>query len=184
MSSVFRALWHLPDPSDDSEQRWDREVRDGETVAQRLDRDWSVLVQELRVLQTGVQVLAGFLLIVPFQSHFDVLDGPEVVVYLFTVAFAVAAVAFLLAPIAMHRVLFRRHEMRTIVVTTHREAVVGLLCLALALAGSAAIVVLATTDSAWGAGLAAGGLGLLLAWLWVWVPLRSLARIRASGEDA
>lgn len=181
MSSVLGALWNLPDPLDDGEQSWDREARDGETVAQRLDRNWSILIQELRVLQTGVQVLAGFLLIVPFQSRFDVLDGPEVVIYLVTVGFAVAAVAFLLAPIAMHRVLFRQHEMRTIIATTHREAVVGLMCLAVALAGAAAIVVLATTNSGWGAGLAAGGLGLLLVWLWIWLPLRTLARVRPSG---
>ena len=80
-----------------------------------------------------MQVLAGFLLIIPFQSRFDELGDVGVGVYLGTVAAALLAVIFLLAPIAMHRFLFRRHMLGTVVTTTHRDALRGLACLAAAL---------------------------------------------------
>ncbi len=67
----------------DAQERWDDE-RD-ETEAQRLDRNWSSLLQELRVAQTGVQLLTGFLLILPFQPRFADLDGVIRTVYLVTV---------------------------------------------------------------------------------------------------
>ena len=54
-------------------RKWDTD-RD-ETEAQRLDRNWSSLLQELRVAQTGVQLLTGFLLTLPFQQRFTQLDG-------------------------------------------------------------------------------------------------------------
>jgi hypothetical protein len=47
--------------------------------------------QELRVTQTGVQLLTGFLLTLPFQQHSDRLDKPMRAVYVATVACSVAA---------------------------------------------------------------------------------------------
>ena len=58
-------------PEDD--QQWDRRER-GETEIERLDRNWNSLLQELRVVQTGVQLLTGFLLTLPFQQRFDILS--------------------------------------------------------------------------------------------------------------
>jgi Family of unknown function (DUF6328) len=68
-------------PEDD--QRWDRRERQ-ETETERLDRNWASLLQELRVVQTGVQLLTGFLLTLPFQQRFDILDDDMQVVYLAT----------------------------------------------------------------------------------------------------
>jgi len=183
MRSLRRAWQRRHVALDEQERLWDEHAR-GETETQRLDRNWTVLVQELRVLQTGVQILAGFLLIVPFQSRFDVLHGAGVAVYLATVGAALLAVAFLLAPIAEHRVLFRHHSMHRLVATTHRDAMSGLACLAVALGGAAAIVVLATTESAWGAGLAALLVALVLGRLWLWIPLRTLAEATERAERA
>src|SRR6478752_4727305 len=59
-----------------------------ETFDEKMDRNWAELLQELRVLQTGVQILAGFLLTLPFQSRFETLDGFELVLYLAKVALA------------------------------------------------------------------------------------------------
>lgn len=184
MGSLWYLLRHQPVKLTEHERRWNRQAR-GESESKRLDRNWTILVQELRVLQTGVQVLVGFLLIVPFQSRFDdVLSGPGIAVYLVTVSAGLAAVVFLLAPIAMHRVLFRHHDLRTVVSTTHRNAIIGLLCLATALGGSAAIVVLAATESAWGAGAAGGAVALLIGRLWIWEPLKALAvDERRDGES-
>ncbi|MDY6999819.1 MAG: DUF6328 family protein, partial [Actinomycetota bacterium] len=83
-----------------------------ETEMERLDRNWNSLLQELRVVQTGVQVLTGFLLTLPFQGRFDILDGGMQNVYLVTVCTAVLSTALLVAPVAMHRLLFRRHRLR------------------------------------------------------------------------
>jgi Family of unknown function (DUF6328) len=63
----------------DAQKRWDA-ARD-ETEAERLDRNWSSLLQELRVTQTGVQLLTGFLLTLPFQPRFAQLDGTMHIVY-------------------------------------------------------------------------------------------------------
>ncbi|BBY13223.1 hypothetical protein MMARJ_39630 [Mycobacterium marseillense] len=81
-------------PEDD--QRWDRSQR-GETEIERLDRNWNSLLQELRVVQTGVQLLTGFLLTLPFQQRFDVLSGPMRIVYLATVGCSVGATVLLIA---------------------------------------------------------------------------------------
>src|ERR1700751_6375920 len=106
-------------PEDD--QRWDRSQR-GETEIERLDRNWNSLLQELRVVQTGVQLLTGFLLTLPFQQRFDVLGEHMRMVYLATVGFSVSAVVLLVAPVAMPRLLFRRHRLQVLVSAAHRCA--------------------------------------------------------------
>ena len=68
----------------EQDQGWDRDAR-SETETERLDRNWASLLQELRVAQTGVQLLTGFLLTLPFQQRFDLLDDDMRVVYLVTV---------------------------------------------------------------------------------------------------
>ncbi|MGV0624090.1 DUF6328 family protein, partial [Mycobacterium kansasii] len=106
-------------PEDD--QQWDRSQR-GETEIERLDRNWNSLLQELRVVQTGVQLLTGFLLTLPFQQRFDVLGGPMRIVYLVTVGCSVGATVLLIAPVAIHRLLFRRHRLQALVSAAHRCA--------------------------------------------------------------
>ncbi len=101
-----------------------------ETDTERLDRNWASLLQELRVVQTGVQLLTGFLLTLPFQPRFDMLDAPMKIVYLVTVSSAVVSTALLVAPpVAMHRLLFRRHLLDKVVTAAHRFAYAGVLLL-------------------------------------------------------
>ena len=111
-----------------------------ETEMERLDRNWNSLLQELRVVQTGVQVLTGFLLTLPFQSRFDILSGPMQVVYLVTVCTAVLSTALLVAPVAMHRLLFRQHRLRSLVSASHKSAYAGVLLLGLAVSGMTMII--------------------------------------------
>src|SRR3954464_10556121 len=80
----------------------------GDLPEQTLSRNWTELVQELRSTQTGVQVLTGFLLAVPFTDKFDQLDHVEKTAYLVILSAAVGASMAVLAPIAYHRILFRR----------------------------------------------------------------------------
>jgi len=100
---------------------WDREQRN-ETALERLDRNWVDLLQELRVIQTGVQLLTGFLLILPFQARFEQLTLFQQNVYLLTLAAAVIATGFLIAPVSLHRFLFRQHARRITVDVAHRLA--------------------------------------------------------------
>src|SRR4051795_1046016 len=118
---------------------WNLQAR-AETPMQRLDRNWADLLQELRVLQTGVQLLTGFLLTLPFQSRFDQLSTLQSVVYLLTVSLAVAATGCLIAPVSLHRILFRRHARAVLVMKSHRLAVVGMLLLAGAIIGAVLLV--------------------------------------------
>ena len=81
-----------------------------ETPNERLDRNWDELLQELRVTQTGTQLISGFLLTLLFQQRFAELDSFQVTIYLVLVALAAGATALGLAPVSLHRTLFRRHE--------------------------------------------------------------------------
>ena len=153
----------------EEDQRWDSRQR-GETELQRLDRNWNNLLQELRVVQTGVQLLTGFLLTLPFQQRFDVLNEHMRMVYLATVSCSVGATVLLIAPVAMHRLLFRRHRLQVLVSAAHRCAYAGLSLLGLALTGMTVIVFAAVSGRS--VGFVAGALALALFTLfWLVVPL-------------
>lgn len=149
-----------------SDQRWDNQERD-ETELQRLDRNWNNLLQELRVVQTGVQLLTGFLLTLPFQQRFDILGAHMRNVYLTTVAFSVSATVLLIAPVSIHRLLFRRHRLQVLVSAAHRCAYAGLALLGLALTGMTIIVFAAVAGLH--AALVAGICALVLFSFFWWV---------------
>ncbi|MCG7285654.1 DUF6328 family protein [Cellulomonas sp. ACRRI] len=161
----------------------DADPRDGrhETPTERMDRNWNELLQELRVAQTGVQILTGFLLTVPFQQRFLDLDDYQKTVYLVLVVLAVTATGFIVAPVSLHRILFRRHLKRELVDSADRMAQTGLAALALVLAGSALLlfdVVVGRT-----AGLVAGGATIVgLAVVWLVLPLRLSRRARQEAD--
>lgn len=152
-----------------------------ETPAERLDRNWSELLQELRVTQTGIQILSGFLLILPFQSRFPDLDPALVWVYLGALVMGTLSTALVVAPVAAHRLLFRQRLKGTVVASGDLMAKAGLVCLALAVVQVLALVigfVLGTTN-----GLIAGGVTLaVFVVLWLVVPL-SLARANGRHQD-
>jgi hypothetical protein len=157
------------------------ELARNETPTERLDRNWADLLQELRVIQTGVQLLTGFLLTIPFQSRFTDLTSFAQVVYLSTLSASVIATGLLIAPVSLHRFLFRRHARRVTVDTAHRLAQIGLAFLGIAIVG----VVLLIFDVV--AGLTAGIIGaaatlVLLAALWVALPVA--IRVRDDKDDA
>ncbi len=81
-----------------------------ETRSERSDRNWSDILQELRVTQTGTQIVSGFLLTLAFQSRFAELNGYQIGTYLGLVLLAAACTALGLAPVALHRTLFGKHE--------------------------------------------------------------------------
>src|SRR3954465_15223789 len=115
--------------------------RDHESEAQRLDRNYGELLQELRVAQTGVQILFAFLLTIPFQQRFAKIDDFQQGVYLTTLISAAMSAVLLVAPVAVHRVLFRLNLKDELVVFTARLAAGGLVFLVLAMLGALLLIV-------------------------------------------
>jgi hypothetical protein len=121
-----------------------------------------------------VQILTGFLLTVPFTQRFTSLDAVQRDGYLAVLVGSVLATGFIIAPVPMHRMLFRRGEKEWIVHTAGRLAQAGLATLGLTIAG----VVWLVFDVVVGRGvaLAAGGVALLfLGLLWFAYPLAKRA---------
>lgn len=143
--------------------------RRDEPAATRLDRNWNELLQEIRVLQTGSQILAAFLIVLPFQARFDELDAFQSGWYLGLVALALVIVALLLTPVAMHRTLFRRRAKNEMVRAANRILRSALGLLALLLTGVAVFITdfVVSRPAAVGAGLV---LGVVMIALLVVVP--------------
>jgi hypothetical protein len=128
------------------------------------DRNWSELLQELRVTQTGVQLLSGFLLTVPFSTRFPELDGLQRAAYVVVFTGSILATALLIAPVAFHRVLFRRRRRRWLVEAANICARAGLATLALTVCGILFLVfdLVVARAAAWTAlGVAAAAFALL-----------------------
>ncbi|MFI2752966.1 DUF6328 family protein [Cellulomonas sp. P22] len=152
-----------------------------ETPTERMDRNWNELLQELRVTQTGVQILTGFLLTVPFQQRFGDLDAYQRNLYLELVVLAIVTTGLIVAPVSLHRILFRKRLKRQLVTAADRLARAGLGTLTLVLAGTTMLlfdVVVGRTE-----GVIAGVVVLVaLVVLWVLLPLRlvHVAEARAA----
>jgi hypothetical protein len=147
-----------------------------ETALERSDRHLAELMQEVRVAQTGVQVLFGFLLTVPFTARFATLSQGERALYFTTLAAAGAAAMLLITPGAQHRVLFRCGDKEHIVRMANRYAIAGLACVALAMVGALILVadVVFSSATAGAIGALAGAAAL---WCWYLQPLRRRAQL-------
>ncbi|WP_120521771.1 DUF6328 family protein [Arthrobacter celericrescens] len=142
----------------------------GESPNQKLDRNWMELLQELRVLQTGVQILAGFLLTLPFQAKFDTLDSFQVALYLFNVMVAALTTALILLPVSVHRRLFRKRLKSVLVASADFMAKSALSGVAVLIVGTALLVydVVAGRSAAL---IAGGAIVVVLVFLLLVVPL-------------
>ena len=99
----------------------DADPSDGrdESLNERMDRNWNEMLQELRVTQTGTQILTGFLLAIAFQNRFEDLTSFQHRIYLILVMAAMITTALGLAPVNLHRVLFRQHAKEVVVTVAH-----------------------------------------------------------------
>ncbi|POH57837.1 DUF6328 family protein [Arthrobacter glacialis] len=111
-----------------------------ETLDEQRDRQWIDLLQELRVMQTGTQIIAGFLLTLPFQSRFTELDAMATGLYLGNVILAALATCLMLVPVAMHRELFARRMKDRLVSSGHRVVRIALWLIGLLVVGTIALV--------------------------------------------
>jgi hypothetical protein len=125
-----------------AEERVDADPMDGrdETEAERLDRNWNEILQELRVIQTGTQIIVGFLLTLAFQQRFTDLDGFQVDIYLALVIVAAAATIQGLAPVSLHRTLFRRKAKAAIVTWANRILKITIVVVAMTLSGTVLLI--------------------------------------------
>src|SRR6476660_10297583 len=136
----------------------------------RLTRNLHELLQELRVTQTGVQILTGFLLTLPFSNRFATLTSTQRHVYLAILAGSVIATGLIVAPVAFHRMLFQRGQRPWIVKNANRAARAGLVSLALTTSGVVWLVFDLVTDP-FTAGVAGCLAVLFSGTLWAAVPL-------------
>ncbi|HET7327949.1 MAG TPA: DUF6328 family protein [Nocardioidaceae bacterium] len=139
------------------------------------DRNWNELLQELRVTQTGLLLLTGFLVTLPFQGRFADLSSAQVIGYLAVLCTAVLAMTLVLAPVNYHRALFRQREKEWLVLMGNQCARAGLMLSALALSGVLWLIfdfVVGRTE-----GVVAGLVALtVFAVVWVGVPLTTRRR--------
>jgi hypothetical protein len=158
--------------------------RPTETEAERADRNFGDLLQEIRVAQTGVQILFAFLLTLPLQARFEKLDDWEIGTFVAALLLAAGASVCLIAPVAYHRALVGRKMKHKVVAAASRFAIVGLLLLALAITCAVDLVldlVLGRTPAL----LIASGLAALLLLTWGVLPLAKLygAEARDNQDD-
>jgi hypothetical protein len=133
---IARVVTNKTEGPEDKHGDYDRQ----ESEAKQLDRNWAELVQELRVIGTGVQILFAFLLSIAFQARFARTTGFQRDVFLATLMLSGAAALTFIAPVAVHRFLFRLWVKDEVVNVTNFLALSGLVCLSLAMTGAILLV--------------------------------------------
>jgi hypothetical protein len=154
-----------------------------ESDQDRLARNLSELLQELRVAQAGVQILFGFLLSVAFTERYAQSDDYIRATHFVTVLFATAATALLTAPASWHRVLFRHGRREQIISVANKLAVSGLVCLSVAVTGTV-LLISEVVVGGWLAVLTGVVTAVGFSLLWLLVPWRERVRSRSSSESS
>ncbi len=142
----------------------------GESPSQRANRQLAELLQELRVVQMGVQILLAFLLAIPFQARFLDLGTTEKVLYTVAVVDIAIAMILLMTPVALHRAWFERGLKPELIQRSTRLARAGMGFLALGL--MSALVLVLEMMMPWVAAIALSAvLGLCILWFWLLLPI-------------
>jgi hypothetical protein len=147
-----------------------------ETNGERLDRELTELVQELRVLLPGVQVLFAFLLTVPFSIGFKSVNDAERALYFVALASTAVSAVLLIAPGARHRSRFRDRDKEAIIVSSNQLTLAGTGFLAVAI--TAVVVLIGEYIYNWFVGVTSGAVTFaLIAWFWYgWSVSRRIRR--------
>lgn len=144
------------------------------------------LLQELRVGTLGVQVLFGFLLGLPFTVRFSRLEAWQRWLYLATVVLSSISIVLLVAPVAYHRLLFRRHMLGSLLRAANIMAIAGLTTVALAVTG-AVLLVTSYVQPGVPAAVLAIVVGGLFTGLWFVLPLTRRGKVpspsRGEGDQ-
>lgn len=136
---------------------------------QRVDRELRELLEEIRVALPGVELLFGFLLILPFSERFEALDADQRAVYLACLLLVAAATALFVAPTARHRLGFRAIDKELLLMRTNRQIIAGLILVAVAISLAVYLVAGLVLDGTWPPVIAAG-VALWFALCWFLAP--------------
>src|SRR5205823_1669804 len=159
---------------------WNAGAR-GETPLQRADRAYGEILQEVRVAQTGVQILFAFLLTLAFTSRFASVTHFQRSVYVVTLMLCAAAAALLIAPAAFHRMVYRRRLKHHLVRIANRLAITGLALLLLSMVSAVLLIMDVVLGRAPALVLAAAVLTWFTMW-WFVLPLQTLLREPAADD--
>ncbi len=143
--------------------------RNGEEEHERLDRHWNEMLQELRLAQTGTQILFAFLLSIAFQPRFQDADTFTHDVFAVTLIASAFAVGLFLAPVAFHRMVFQKRLRDRMIPIAHHLATAGLVFLVLAMCGG----VLLALDVVLSRTVASATVGVVALWFvgfWFLLP--------------
>jgi len=170
----------------DDHDEWNAGVR-GETPLQRVDRAYGEILQEVRVAQTGVQILFAFLLALAFTTRFTAVTGFQRNLYVLTLLLCAGSAALLIAPAAYHRVIYRRRLKQHLVRVANRLALSGLMMLLLAIISALLLILDVVLGHGPALFLATGALAWFVAWWFVlpiWSRIRHHSLISAPDVDA
>jgi Family of unknown function (DUF6328) len=155
-------------------------VSSNETQDERLNRELIELLNELRVILPGVQVLFAFLLTVPFTNQFSRITESQRQVYFVTFLLTTVATSLLIAPSAYHRLRFRQHDKEQMLRTSNRLAIAGMAFLAAAITGAVYLVTDLIFEAR--AAITLVTAATVLCYLWFWYGLPLMRRIRDPDD--
>ncbi|MBT2382938.1 DUF6328 family protein [Streptomyces sp. ISL-11] len=163
----------MPDKDSEGLNEWGRH----ESLEERADRRWGELLQELRVAQTGVQILLGFLLTVVFTPRFAALPDTDKDIYVITVVLGAATTAALIGPVSLHRLLTGHRLKPQTVAWASALTLLGLLLL-LSTLMAAMLLVLRVALGGSAVTYVVAGLGGWFVLCWFALPVWALVRVR------
>ncbi|MEU3028589.1 DUF6328 family protein [Streptomyces incarnatus] len=160
----------------------DRRTGRDESEEERADRMWGELIQEVRVAQTGVQILFGFLLTVVFQPKYVRLPETDQHIYIVTVVLGACATGALIGPVSLHRLVSGRRVKPRAVRIAARLTFVGLVLLLATMTSALLLILRVATQDAYVPWLVAA----VVAWYltcWYGLPLWARRRHTTGTED-
>jgi len=159
--------------------------REQEEEHERLDRHWNELLQELRLAQTGTQILFAFLLSIAFTIRFQDADAFTHDVYAITLVASALAAGLFLAPVSFHRIVFQQRMRDRMIPIAHKMTSAGLVFLTLAINGGILLAIDVVLDRRW-AIIAATAVLLWFVTFWYVLPswIRRTSRPGDNGSDS
>lgn len=148
-----------------------------EDVKERLEREHGEMLEELRALIPGAEVLFGFLLAIRFTNQFEKLTDAQRYVYFATLLSTAVALVLLLAPSAFHRLRFREGDKEMLMQKGNREAIAGTAAIGLAFTGVVYLITDLVFDTAIALVMTAAFFALTA---WRWWAIAIFPKLRAS----
>ena len=146
---------------------------------ERVDRELIELLNEIRIVLPGAQVLFAFLLSLPFLSRFDLLTRVDRDAYYAAFLCTAVGTIMLMAPSANHRLRFREYDKEPMLFWFNKLVLVGSAFVATAIALAVFVVTDMLFDQGWAALLSA----LVAVWVvivWYVTPLWQRRRHSAA----